>query len=200
MLNKMGIFKGVALAFVVVLSVFIAGVQEVAAKDDNKTLVQESIDGMPVYPGTETVSSPGDVLYTDKTTTDYYTGHIAVVTNDGYVVHAPGKGSPGLERMTVNDFINTYEDVQVWTPDNSTDGQSAGEKANNLFNNYSGADYTVWTTLTGDYMNQYCTKVVWQSYYYGADVNLGSLSLTKASVPPHAILDTYHLTKIEGGL
>ncbi|MRG85262.1 hypothetical protein [Salinibacillus xinjiangensis] len=104
--------------------------------------------------------------------------------------------------MSVSSFINTYDDVQVWRSKSSSCGSDAGFKAQELYSNYKYAAYDVWTPITGDYMEQYCTKFVWQSYYYGTGrvVNLGELSLTKYSVPPHWILDDYYLTKVEGGL
>lgn len=147
------------------------------------------------YPGTSKVAKAGDVLYTTKSSTRYFTGHVAIVDSSGeYVVHAKGS-KYGLERERLSTFNTSYE-FDVYRAKSSTAGYKAGVKALSIQKNYSDADYTVWTTLSGPYAKQYCTKFVWQAYYNGANINLGDNSLTKMTVPPTWILDSDYLTKV----
>ncbi|CQR46421.1 hypothetical protein BN1058_00681 [Paraliobacillus sp. PM-2] len=192
--------RKLVLAFAFSIIFLLIGTQSVFASDISTNVVVDPGGGMPVYQGTSTAAKSGDILYTNKLTTTWFTGHVAIVAPDGYVYHTPGAGNPGIKKMSVYDFITTYDDVQVWRAKSSTRGQNAGFKAQSLYGSYRYADYSVYTTLTGDFYDQYCTKFVWQSYYYGANTNLDSLSLTKLTVPPHWILDGYYLTKIHGGL
>lgn len=147
------------------------------------------------YPGTKNVAKAGDVLYTDKSSTRYFTGHVAIVDSTGkYVVHAKGS-SYGLERESLKSFNSDYK-FDAYRAKSSTVGSKAGSKALALQKKYSKAKYTVWTTLSGPYSKQYCTKFVWQAYYDGAGVNLGDLSYTKLTVPPTWILDGDFLKKV----
>lgn len=152
------------------------------------------------YPGTSITVQPGDVLYTAKDTTDYLTGHVAIVNDYNRVVHAPGTGNPGLESTSVSTFFRDFHTIDVWRARSSSRGEDAAQHSRTLFYNYGNSDYTVFTPLAGNFYDQYCTKVVWQAYYYGASVNLGDISLTKYTVPPTWVLDSEYLRKVANNL
>lgn len=152
------------------------------------------------YPGTSITVKPGDVLYTSKKTTDYLTGHVAIVNDYNRVVHAPGTANPGLESISINSFFSRFHTIDVWRARSSSKGQNAAQYSRTLFYRYGNSDYTVFTPLAGNFYDQYCTKLVWQSYYYGASINLGDISLTKYTVPPTWVLDNDYLRKVANNL
>jgi uncharacterized protein YycO len=153
--------------------------------------------GSTYYPGSTIQPKPGDVLYTTKSTTQYFTGHVGIVSDRGTVVHTPGPDNPGIKEWTIGQFFNEYSTIEVWSSKNSTKGNQAGSYARNtLLAYYSNAEYTISTSLTGPKDKQYCTKVVWQSYYYGASINLGDLSFTALGVAPSHLLDREYLTRV----
>lgn len=146
--------------------------------------------GMPYYPGTNIVSRPGDVLYSSKGPDTYLVGHVGIVDNSGNVIHMIGNG---MKKYSMATYASNFN-FSVYNP-SSTVGYKAANYAQSLYSSYSSiATYTLATTLTGPKDKQYCTKLVWQAYYYRAGINLGGISLTKLSVPPNWILDTSYLT------
>lgn len=169
---------------------------------NNETIVDPGGTGY-YYPGTKVKAKPGDILYVPTYETQYFTGHVGVVDHTGYyVVHTPGKNKPGIERIFISQYLNKFDNVSVWQLNSNTYETSIGRYAYDLWVNYRNASYTVFTTLTGPKDKQYCTKLVWQAYYYGSNkkINLGDFSLTKMTVPPKSILDWDHLTRKATGL
>ena len=210
--------KNILLCFTLIMSsITFLGISEVSAavtlqeQNNFDRISENTIDfppdnleitpyAFPIYPGTSLQAKGGDVFYTTKSSTQYLTGHIAILDNHGYVIHARGVGY-GIVRESIDNFLSRYSnEVSIYRAKNTTSGQQAAQKARELYNNYRDATYNVVTPLTEYFSTQYCTKVVWQSYYYGANINLDDLSLTKITVPPSWILDTNYLTNVASGL
>ncbi len=177
---------------------FIGGSQVAFANEgvDEEIGVQAVPSGLK-YPGTNVTVKAGDVLYSSKGKNTNLVGHIGIVDDNGSVVHMM---TGGMKRQSVANFAKEFT-FSVYTPRSTTVGKDAGKQARTMYNNYvSSATYTLATGLHGARTKQYCTKTVWQAYYYGANRNLGGHPLTKVSLPPWQIVDTAYLTHAVSGV
>lgn len=109
----------------------------------------------------------GDIFITNSTTSFGLTGHAAIAINSSTILHIAGLGEvPSTLRF--NDWLTEYSDAGGWTQvyrhTNSSVGLSAGiwalvnYKDSNVPYSFAGGLYD--TTRT------YCSKIVWQAYYY----------------------------------
>ena len=163
----------------------------VSASEDPSNIDIQAIPVELTYPGTSIKVKAGDVLYSSKSLDTKIVGHIGIVDDTGYVVHmVPG----GMKRQNISQYSSSFN-YRVFGAKSTTAGYNASRQAKYIWNNYSNAKYNVATMLGGARTTQYCTKLVWQSYFYSPDrINLNYLPLTGLSVPPERLLDTYHLT------
>ncbi|MBH0333661.1 hypothetical protein ABH14_28690 [Brevibacillus brevis] len=149
------------------------------------------------YPDTHTKAKPGDMLVSNATSSKGLTGHAAIVTDNLTVVHIGGVGQHP-EEISLSKFFKRYDNsVKVIRYTSSRDAKKAGEWARTYAEEYSDADYDLAVKLSG-FTRTYCSKLVWQAYYYGADVNLGNKRPTSTQLfEPYAILDLDDTREVE---
>lgn len=150
------------------------------------------------YPGTYTKAKPGDMLVSNSTSSKGLTGHAAIVTDNLTVVHIGGIGE-NPEEISLSRFFKRYDNsVKVIRYTSSRDAKKAGEWARTYAEEYSDAKYDLAVKLSG-FTRTYCSKIVWQAYYYGADVNLGNKRPNSTQLfEPYAILDLDDTREVEG--
>lgn len=186
--------KGIFSLFLGFLVLFIGSISASASTLENQGISIEP-SAIPValtYPGTSVQVKAGDVLVSSVGLDTKFVGHIGIVDDTGYVVHmVPG----GMRRQTIGQYSNSFR-YKVYGAKSTTAGFNASRQAKYIWNTYSGsATYTTATALHGARASQYCTKLVWQSYFYGTDkINLNTQPLTRLAVPPSYIVDTYYLS------
>lgn len=141
------------------------------------------IDNENYYPGTKTYMKVGDILYSSKSfkTSTKIVGHVAIVGPDYRIYHANPVGTVSGKRDTLTDYRKrhgTGETIYVYRP--SKGGTGA---ANWASKNYSSA-------ITYDIINlkplstispNYCSKFIWQAFYYGSSIDVTYLGLTGSS-------------------
>ncbi|MFA9558404.1 hypothetical protein ACERII_13940 [Evansella sp. AB-rgal1] len=152
---------------------FILGFSQLGYASDFQT---QAIPGNPVYPGTNIKMKAGDVLYSSKGLDTYLVGHVGIVDANGQVIHMMKNG--GMKRESISAYSSNFK-YTIYQAKVENNGYKAAQNATSLYNNYrSSASYTLTTTLTRPKDKQYCTKLVWQAYYYGSNINLGDNSFT----------------------
>lgn len=123
----------------------------------------------PTYPGTNVPMRVGDVLYSTKTLggSTQIVGHVGIVNSNFQIVHVTPSEDGG-----VIDSLSAYrgrhgsgETIRVYRP---RDGYGAGA-ARWATNNYSRVtDYFINpVALYGQISPNYCSKFIWQAFYYG---------------------------------
>ncbi|MBA2173975.1 hypothetical protein H0266_03580 [Halobacillus locisalis] len=136
---------------------------------------------------------PGDLLFSPIGRQESrYVGHVGIVSKDGYVVHSVPSG---LMKDPVDHYYRKFRVVSVYRADESDAGQQASAYVESLFRRFPNALYKVNTPLGTDDAVQYCTKIVWQSYYYGAGINLGRLPSKMRAVHPSLLKRKRQLKK-----
>ncbi|NOU76661.1 hypothetical protein GC098_35775 [Paenibacillus sp. LMG 31458] len=172
--------RGFLKFFLIVLLTFTVIPITAQANDDVGTF---AIPG-PNYPGTSIEMKVGDVLYSTKTfgTSSQIVGHVGIVGPDYLIYHV----SPIIDSNGngAGDSISTYmsrhgqgETLQIYKYKYST-GLGAAQWAKN---NYMYAtEYAVVNPF--HYLStidpNYCSKFIWQAFYYGDGVDVTGKGLT----------------------
>lgn len=154
-----------------------------------------SLPSKKVYAPTKTRThpSPGDLLFSPIGRQESrYVGHVGIVSTDGYVVHSIPSG---LIKDPVDHYYRKFRIVTVYQSDQTGSGKQAAAYVERLFQRYPHASYKMNTPLGKEDSAQYCTKLVWQSYYYGAGINLGHLSHKMRAVHPALLKKNRQLKK-----
>lgn len=183
--------KGV-LSFILGFVFLFLGTHSASALENTEIVnPEEAVPVTLTYPGTSVAVKAGDVLLSSAGFDTKLVGHVGIVDDTGYVVHMLPSG---MKRQNISQYTNTFS-YKVYGAKSTTAGYNASRQAKYIWNTYSGsASYSINTALHGARTTQYCTKLVWQSYYYGVDrINLETQPLTRLAVPPSYIIDTYYL-------
>ncbi|MBD7970491.1 hypothetical protein [Paenibacillus gallinarum] len=139
---------------------------------------EESIDTYaeigPTYPNTSVSMRIGDVLYSTKTLggSSQIVGHVGIVNSNFKVVHV----TPVVDGGVVDTFT-TYmgrhgvgETIKVYRPRNGM-GVEAAKWA--VYNYSKVTDYFINPLgLLGTLNPNYCSKFIWQAFYYGEGVDI----------------------------
>ena len=136
----------------------------------------------------------GDFFITNNVSSKGFTGHAAIYTGKGKVKEAPGYGQP-VRVKSFSDWKKStlkkrkgspkHRYIKVYRASKKYRGK-AGSYAKSHFN---GVPYSI-TTNPYSKSVTYCSKLVWQSYYYGA----GRLSVLPV-VTSQFIIEPYSLNK-----
>ncbi|MCA0968994.1 hypothetical protein LCM20_00150 [Halobacillus litoralis] len=137
---------------------------------------------------------PGDLLFSPVGRRESkYVGHVGIVTTDEHVIHSV---PAGLVKDPLEHYYEKFmRRIDVYAPHELEVGHEAALYAESLYKQFPSALYKVNTGLGSTPEIQYCTKVVWQSFYYGAGINLGELPLTLKAVHPILLKRKNQLTK-----
>lgn len=123
----------------------------------------------------------GDILYTPNTQCKGdkckgISGHVGIVnTTNASVIHTSGKGDTSSVISIGNWFID-YPKTIVIRPNDSTKGKKAAEWARSYYTlGGDGTKKPYKITFEGDLTKSlstkttYCSLIVWQAYYFGAN-------------------------------
>ncbi|WP_338553468.1 hypothetical protein [Paenibacillus sp. KS-LC4] len=131
------------------------------------------------YPNSGLVVSPGDVIYSSKGWQTFFVGHVAIVGDDGKIYHStPAVASGGVgESLTA--YLSRFDsgttlDVYVYKGSSVGPYLERGKAGKWARENVSKiTEYSFTSNLKMSVISSnYCTKFIWQSFYYGADTNI----------------------------
>lgn len=131
------------------------------------TLVYDSADTSSTY-STYTLTK-GDVFITSGTSSAGILGHAGIAISSSYILHIAG---PGYHPATIslskwNSTYTTEGWTKVYRHSDSGVAADAGQWASDTYKGTT-AEYVISMDLTST-DETYCSKLVWQAYYYGPD-------------------------------
>lgn len=170
------------LAFAISSSVSAAESAESFTIFENDNFVKPEGLGDPTYPGSGLYVRAGDILVTNNTILNGFTGHAAIVIGESHVAEIRGYGHV-LEKNTILKFFERNMEpgkgIKVIRYNDATKASQAAQWASRYVDNYSS---TVTYELRSDLYNYtsqtYCSKLVWNAFYYGANVELKTSWMT----------------------
>lgn len=131
---------------------------------------------------------PGDIFISSKPgggMVSWVHGHAGIIGSDGQIIHMI---QSGVKKESVGNFLKHNKGTNAFRVPNSTVARNAGSWASNYYNNWKGkAKYQI-NTAKYTQNEMYCSKLVWQAYWFGT----GSAPVLKN--PTFAILHPYGLT------
>lgn len=138
---------------------------------------------------------PGSLLFSPMGKRESkYVGHVGIVTNDQHVIHSIPSG---LIKDPLNHYKYKFKFITIYEPIDPCAGKKAAIYAETLYEKHPSAAYRFLTPLSRKASEQYCTKIVWQSYFYGADINLGNLLNNARAIHPILLKDKHYLKKLK---
>lgn len=118
----------------------------------------------------------GDIVTTSSTSSSGLTGHSGIVVSKDYILHFPG---PGVQpsRISLSSWLSKYNDGHTWihrVPGSTVRAQATSWAVKHYWNP-SGSIYDSRTISTSYFISDYtfktnpsyCSKIIWQGYYYG---------------------------------
>lgn len=111
----------------------------------------------------------GDVFITNGTSSAGILGHAAIAIDDVDILHIAGAGAnpATLSLSKWHDNYTTKGWTKIYRHSNSDVAKAAGKWAADTYKG-SSAEYFIDLDLTTT-NKTYCSKLVWQAYYYGPD-------------------------------
>ncbi|MFD1019870.1 hypothetical protein [Thalassobacillus hwangdonensis] len=147
-----------------------------------------------LYPDTPIPIEPGDLLFSPTGKSESkYVGHVGIVDADGNVIHSI---PAGLKKDTVLEYFRKFRAIKIYKPHNPETGEKAARHLALLYEHHPKAAYRILTPLNDMEEQQYCTKIVWQSYYHGAGVSLGRIKPAWKAIHPSLLKDRRHLKRM----
>lgn len=131
----------------------------------------------------------GDIIITNATSSEGLTGHAAIALNEYEIIHIRGpKYTPQV--ISPQEFKNLYSDgwIKVYRPKENI-GRLAAQWVDRTYRN-SGATYMITTNLASTNVT-YCSKMVWQGYYFGVDKEVmpPTLQTTNNIITPYGLME-----------
>ncbi|MCD2207267.1 hypothetical protein [Listeria booriae] len=148
----------------------------------------------------------GDIFMTNNTDSIGIVGHVAIANSDNYILDMPGeKWNPqnnNNRQLTVASWLNTYKRsgkwVKVYRMNNQTIAKQVAKYADRNYFSTTGSavkNIKIPYKITADLFSKtpsYCSKLVYQAYYYGSG-SLPVLIKTYGIVTPYNIIGYFHL-------
>lgn len=128
----------------------------------------------------------GDILITNGTTAGGILGHAGIAISSTQILHIAAPGET-VKIITPRDWTSRYNKSGCWTQVYRSGTYGANIRAANWAkSNYpvNSSKYVINTNLAATY-ETYCSKIVWQAYYYGA---------AEANLPAGGFIPPYDLT------
>lgn len=158
--------------------------------DDSKELekqLEESNDFSIIPFATNTLRA-GDMLITNSTSSSGIVGHAAIALNSTEILHIAGPGK-SVTIVSPSKFRSLYNSgwIKVYRPNSSTAGSKAASWASKTYRG-SNAVYKITTNLATT-NETYCSKIVWQAYFFGVGRNVVDIqSQTTYGIRPPYVL------------
>lgn len=122
------------------------------------------------YPNSRVEVLPGDILYSTIGRSTYYVGHTVMIGSD-YLVKESIPGKPSGHTLTVEQMWHRHHKGDQITLLRAKAGADKAAKwiTENLT---SMKDYWILNTNIQNIEKNYCSKLIIQAYYYGANIKL----------------------------
>jgi uncharacterized protein YycO len=113
------------------------------------------------------IMKPGDVLLTNGVGSFALVGHAAITISETEVLHIAGYGEKPatLSWQDWKALYSTYGWIKIYRNSNENVAKAAAAWAERNYKN-SGATYEISMDLIST-ASTYCSKIVWQAYYFG---------------------------------
>ena len=178
--------------------------EEAIYLEKNKTHLQEHKD--PNINSKKDSVRTGDILISNGTSFNGFTGHVGIAVSSNEVLHTANKNSVP-EVISLNKWIETYgleapdegfipTNTEVYRFENADQPlwagypEKAAEWARRTYEN-SGYEYEITTDLFSTNPT-YCSKIVWQAYYYaGGQWGPRFMDIPKTNIPTPYGMPTY---------
>lgn len=136
--------------------------------------IRQSDGAAPYYPGTKIVMIPGDVLYSHKTAiSSLVVGHSGIVGEDFRIYHVNRWGRFGhADKMSV--YLSRHKPGEKLTILRYEFAEDASKAARWAKQHIQDVEKYAYTRDLTDYRKNYCSKFVWQAFYFGSKVDLTS--------------------------
>ncbi|MBM7570694.1 hypothetical protein [Aquibacillus albus] len=127
---------------------------------------------------------PGDILVASDNVNEAFTGymgHSALVVDENHVIESPG-GYPAIRKDSIQQFLDKHPQHAHFRPKSKEIGQKAVAYAEEYLKEYEKNiengektptfSFNLTQSLKDPWEYIYCSKLVWLSYYHGADYEL----------------------------
>ncbi|SDK19546.1 hypothetical protein [Sediminibacillus albus] len=124
---------------------------------------------------------PGDILVASDNVNQAktgYVGHSALVVDKDHVIESPGL-HPAIRKDTIQQFLVKHPVHAHFRPKSTQAGQAAAGYAEQYLNEFKEKgqgspvfSFSLSSSLDDPWEYIYCSKLIWLSYYYGADYKL----------------------------
>ena len=137
----------------------------------------------------------GDVFVTNGTSSAGFLGHAGIATSDTTVLHISGAKNESPKTITFSDWHSkySYKNEKSWTEVyRRKDRKIAYDAATWAVSTYaySNAKYEITPDLKSTDVT-YCSKIVWQAYYFGPSSHEADETIT-GIVTPRELSSTIH--------
>lgn len=151
-------------------------VELVNASKELENLLEDSSEFEEVYssdsvePFSSFTMKRGDVVITNGTSSAGIAGHAGIATSKSYILHIAGKGKKPV-KISLSNWHKNYTNktksswTKVYRHKSATKASAAAKWTENTYLN-SNAEYKITGNLASTSVT-YCSKLVWQGYYYG---------------------------------
>ncbi|MBE0343656.1 hypothetical protein E4V51_26040, partial [Paenibacillus sp. 28ISP30-2] len=141
----------------------------------DKTIISPTAELPEKYPGTNITIQAGDIIYNPKSFSTFLAGHVGIVGTDYRIYHVHPYG-PGISE-SLDSYISRFSKGNTFTIMHAYGGGglSAARWAMNNIGRVQ--NYTFNHTLN-NVADSYCSKFVWQAYYFGAGNDIANLYQT----------------------
>ncbi|MCM3697824.1 hypothetical protein [Paenibacillus macerans] len=123
----------------------------------------------PTYPGTNITMKPGDVIHNPKSFSTFFVGHVAIVGPDLRIYHVHPNG-PGIVE-SIDSYVSRFSSGDKFTIFRIRDG-GGPEAAEWAKANISKVNQYFFNPIPTNVGGNYCSKFVWQAYYFGINKEL----------------------------
>lgn len=151
--------------------------------DESLIITPATIDNENYYPGTKTYMKVGDILYSSKSfaASTRIVGHVAIVGPDYRIYHVNPAGTEAGKKDTLTTYRYRHdpgETIYVYRPSKGATGAADWASYTYSFaKNYDIINLQPLSTLSPNY----CSKFIWQAFYYGSSIDLTHIGLTGSS-------------------
>ncbi|QTN01043.1 hypothetical protein ERJ70_18155 [Sediminibacillus dalangtanensis] len=124
---------------------------------------------------------PGDILVASDNLDEIktgYVGHSALVVDKESVIESPGL-HPAIRKASIQQFLTKHPVHGHFRPKASEAGKAAAKYAEGYLNEFKEKgqqapvfSFNLSSSLDDPWEYIYCSKLIWLSYYYGADYKL----------------------------
>ncbi|MFE6799799.1 YiiX/YebB-like N1pC/P60 family cysteine hydrolase [Paenibacillus chitinolyticus] len=138
------------------------------------------------YKNTNVSVTPGDILVTkDFQIYNDFPGHSAIVVDSNTVVEILGYGYT-MQKSNLQSWLNDYPNAKVVRLNDSAKAAKAAKWAVWYYENYaSKVKYSIDSKIAAYDTYTYCSKLVWDAYYFGGSISLPYADKVNIIIQPY---------------